>query len=128
VTTVTDPVVARMRMAMAGRTFLSVRGLTRDFRGFRAVDGVDLDVAEGSVRAGRAGRREDHLFNLLTGLKPSGGRIELDGRDVRLRGRVAGSASPLLPDHQPLPQLRPRTRELALAAQRPRLALRRSRS
>lgn len=70
---------------MAGQTLLSVRGLTRDFRGFRAVDGVDLDVAAGSVHAlvGPNGAGKTTLFNLLTGfLRPSGGRIELDGRDV----------------------------------------------
>src|SRR5262249_34979268 len=64
---------------------LAARGLTRDFRGFRAVDGVDLDVAEGSVHAlvGPNGAGKTTLFNLLTGfLKPSAGRIEVAGRDV----------------------------------------------
>jgi branched-chain amino acid transport system ATP-binding protein len=59
--------------------------LTRDFRGFRAVDGVDLDVAEGSVHAlvGPNGAGKTTLFNLLTGfLAPTGGRIEVAGRDV----------------------------------------------
>jgi branched-chain amino acid transport system ATP-binding protein len=64
---------------------LAARGLTRDFRGFRAVDGVDLDVAEGSVHAlvGPNGAGKTTLFNLLTGfLAPTGGRIEVAGRDV----------------------------------------------
>ena len=64
---------------------LAARGLTRDFRGFRAVDGVDLDVAEGSVHAlvGPNGAGKTTLFNLLTGfLTPSAGRIEVAGRDV----------------------------------------------
>jgi branched-chain amino acid transport system ATP-binding protein len=64
---------------------LAARGLTRDFRGFRAVDGVDLDVAEGSVHAlvGPNGAGKTTLFNLLTGfLVPSAGRIEVAGRDV----------------------------------------------
>ena len=64
---------------------LAARGLTRDFRGFRAVDGVDLDVAEGSVHAlvGPNGAGKTTLFNLLTGfLTPSAGRIELAGRDI----------------------------------------------
>ncbi|GAA3762597.1 ABC transporter ATP-binding protein [Plantactinospora mayteni] len=70
---------------MTGQPLLSVRGLTRDFRGFRAVDGVDLDVTAGSVHAlvGPNGAGKTTLFNLLTGfLRPSGGRIALDGRDV----------------------------------------------
>jgi len=70
---------------MAGQALLSARGLTRDFRGFRAVDDIDLDVASDSVHAlvGPNGAGKTTLFNLLTGfLRPSGGRIELAGRDV----------------------------------------------
>ena len=64
---------------------LTTRGLTRDFRGFRAVDRVDLDVAEGHVHAlvGPNGAGKTTLFNLLTGfLKPTSGRIEVAGRDI----------------------------------------------
>jgi branched-chain amino acid transport system ATP-binding protein len=64
---------------------LVARGLTRDFRGFRAVDGVDLAVAEGSVHAlvGPNGAGKTTLFNLLSGfLAPTAGRIELAGRDI----------------------------------------------
>ncbi|WP_433318098.1 ABC transporter ATP-binding protein [Micromonospora sp. CA-269861] len=70
---------------MAGQALLSARGLTRDFRGFRAVDDVDLDVASDSVHAlvGPNGAGKTTLFNLLTGfLRPSGGQIELAGRDI----------------------------------------------
>ncbi|HEX6967823.1 MAG TPA: ABC transporter ATP-binding protein [Micromonosporaceae bacterium] len=70
---------------MAGATILAVHGLTRDFRGFRAVDRVDLRVAQGTVHAlvGPNGAGKTTLFNLLTGfLRPTAGRIELDGRDV----------------------------------------------
>lgn len=64
---------------------LSARGLGKDFRGFRAVDGVDLDVAEGDVHAlvGPNGAGKTTLFNLLTGfLNPSSGRIALAGDDI----------------------------------------------
>lgn len=70
---------------MAGQGLLSVHGLTRDFRGFRAVDGVDLQITAGSVHAlvGPNGAGKTTLFNLLTGfLSPSAGRIELAGRDI----------------------------------------------
>jgi branched-chain amino acid transport system ATP-binding protein len=70
---------------MTARGRLTVRGLTRDFRGFRAVDAVDLDVAPGTVHAlvGPNGAGKTTLFNLLTGfLRPTGGRIGLDGRDL----------------------------------------------
>jgi len=64
---------------------LRTRQLVRDFRGFRAVDQVDLDVADGSVHAlvGPNGAGKTTLFNLLTGfLAPTSGRFELGGRDV----------------------------------------------
>ena len=64
---------------------LRTRGLIREFSGFVAVNGVDLDVEAGTVHAlvGPNGAGKTTLFNLLTGfLKPSGGRIELDGEDV----------------------------------------------
>jgi branched-chain amino acid transport system ATP-binding protein len=71
--------------AVTTAPILSVRGLVRQFRGFRAVDGVDLDVAEASVHAlvGPNGAGKTTLFNLLTGfLAPTAGRIELCGVDI----------------------------------------------
>ncbi|TDE58628.1 ABC transporter ATP-binding protein [Nonomuraea mesophila] len=70
---------------------LRVRGLSREFRGFLAVDGVDLDIAEGSVHAlvGPNGAGKTTLFNLLTGfLKPSAGSVQLAG------GRELAGRSP----------------------------------
>ncbi|MFI0350561.1 ABC transporter ATP-binding protein [Actinomadura sp. 9N407] len=68
---------------MDGRSpVLKARGLVREFRGFRAVDGVDLDVEEGGVHAlvGPNGAGKTTLFNLLTGfLKPTAGSVLLDG-------------------------------------------------
>ncbi len=64
-------------------------GLSKQFRGFTAVNGVDLAVSEGDVHAlvGPNGAGKTTLFNLLTGfLKPTGGQIRLHGREV------AGSA------------------------------------
>jgi branched-chain amino acid transport system ATP-binding protein len=64
---------------------LSTRALVKEFRGFRAVDGVDLDVAAGTVHAlvGPNGAGKTTLFNLLTGfLAPTSGRIEVAGRDL----------------------------------------------
>jgi branched-chain amino acid transport system ATP-binding protein len=63
---------------------LRTEALVKEFRGFRAVDGVDLDIREGSVHAlvGPNGAGKTTLFNLLTGfLKPSAGRVLLAGRD-----------------------------------------------
>ncbi|RSN68189.1 MULTISPECIES: ABC transporter ATP-binding protein [Actinomadura] len=64
---------------------LTARGLVREFRGFRAVDGVDLAVAEGAVHAlvGPNGAGKTTLFNLLTGfLKPTSGSVRLAGREL----------------------------------------------
>jgi len=64
---------------------LRTRGLAKEFNGFHAVQGVDLDIAAGSVHAlvGPNGAGKTTLFNLLTGfLAPSGGTIEIDGHDV----------------------------------------------
>jgi branched-chain amino acid transport system ATP-binding protein len=64
---------------------LASRALSRHFRGFRAVDGVDLAVREGVVHAlvGPNGAGKTTLFHLLSGfLRPTSGRILLDGDDV----------------------------------------------
>jgi branched-chain amino acid transport system ATP-binding protein len=64
---------------------LRTRRICRDFRGFRAVDEVDLEVAEGSIHAlvGPNGAGKTTLFNLLTGfLAPTGGRVEFAGKDI----------------------------------------------
>ncbi len=64
---------------------LSVRNLRRDFGGVRAVDGVDLDVARGSITGliGPNGAGKTTLFNLIAGtLRPTGGEIVFDGRTV----------------------------------------------
>ena len=73
---------------------LSAQGLAKEFRGFRAVDGVDLDVAEGSVHAlvGPNGAGKTTLFNLLTGfLRPP--RADRAGRRRAVRA-LARSRSP----------------------------------
>ncbi len=64
---------------------LEVQGLTKDFRGFRAVDNVDLAVEEGTVHAlvGPNGAGKTTLFNMLTGfIKPTAGQIRFSGEDV----------------------------------------------
>ena len=64
---------------------LSTRGLTKDFRGFRAVKDVDLDVVEGEVHAlvGPNGAGKTTLFNMLTGfIKPTSGTVTVHGQDI----------------------------------------------
>ncbi|PZA06765.1 MULTISPECIES: ABC transporter ATP-binding protein [unclassified Meiothermus] len=64
---------------------LETQGLTKDFRGFRAVNEVNLRVNQGAIHAlvGPNGAGKTTLFNLLTGfLKPSAGRVFLFGEEV----------------------------------------------
>src|SRR5258706_1094000 len=64
---------------------LSLAGLSKEFGGLRAVDGVSLEVAPGERRAiiGPNGAGKTTLFSLISGeTRPSGGRISLFGRDV----------------------------------------------
>jgi branched-chain amino acid transport system ATP-binding protein len=59
--------------------------LGMDFRGFRALDGVDLRVQEGTIHAiiGPNGAGKTTLFNLLSGLlHPTRGRIMFAGREI----------------------------------------------
>ena len=64
---------------------LQTEGLTREFRGFVAVNGVGLRVEEGSIHAliGPNGAGKTTTFNLLTKfLQPSRGSIRFEGRDI----------------------------------------------
>ena len=64
---------------------LQARGLGKDFRGFTAVSGVDLDVARGSIHAliGPNGAGKTTCFNLLTRFLPATrGSIRFDGHDI----------------------------------------------
>lgn len=66
-------------------SLLSVRGLTRDFDGLRAVDGVDLDLTAGEVRAliGPNGAGKTTLVGMIAGrIAPSAGCVTFDGRDI----------------------------------------------
>ena len=75
----------RSRVPTPQRIALRTVGLSKSFRGFQAVNSVDLEVHEGGVHAlvGPNGAGKTTLFNLLTGfLKPSAGTITVFGEDV----------------------------------------------
>lgn len=64
---------------------LSLRGLTRDFGPFRAVDAVSLDIRRGSITGliGPNGAGKTTLFNMVAGtLKPTAGTVNLNGKDI----------------------------------------------
>jgi branched-chain amino acid transport system ATP-binding protein len=64
---------------------LETRGLTKQFRGFTAVRGVDLKIRRGTIHAliGPNGAGKTTVFNLLTKfLEPDAGAIVYDGHDI----------------------------------------------
>jgi branched-chain amino acid transport system ATP-binding protein len=70
---------------MEADTILQTVGLTKIFKGFKAVDGVALAVRRGTIHAliGPNGAGKTTCFNLLTKfLTPSAGKITYAGRDI----------------------------------------------
>ena len=64
---------------------LQTEGLTKEFRGFTAVKGVNLRIKRGTIHAliGPNGAGKTTCFNLLTKfLVPSSGSIRFNGRDI----------------------------------------------
>jgi len=71
--------------APRGGSIISVRGVTKRFGDFVAVDDLSFEVATGSVFAflGANGSGKSTSIRMMIGiLTPSGGEIELDGIDV----------------------------------------------
>ncbi|WP_436799124.1 ABC transporter ATP-binding protein [Halomonas alkalicola] len=70
---------------MMGSAILEVRNLTKEFRGFTAVDDVNLQVQEGHIHAliGPNGAGKTTVFNLLTKfLPPTRGEILYRGKPI----------------------------------------------
>lgn len=64
---------------------LEVRGLTKRFGGFTAVNAVDFDLREGEILGliGPNGSGKSTIFNLIAGtLKPTAGTIRLQGHEI----------------------------------------------
>jgi len=72
-------------MSGVSDTILATTGLTKEFRGFVAVNDVNLTVRTGTIHAliGPNGAGKTTCFNLLTKfLQPSRGQISFKGRDI----------------------------------------------
>src|SRR5450432_839356 len=70
---------------MAEDTILETRGLTKEFKGFVAVNSVDLSVKRGTIHAliGPNGAGKTTCFNLLTHfLTPTRGEIFYNGKAI----------------------------------------------
>jgi branched-chain amino acid transport system ATP-binding protein len=70
---------------------LAIEGLSKRFRGLRAVDDVSFAVERGSIVAliGPNGAGKTTVFNLIAGVhRPDSGRVALDGVDITGIGRT----------------------------------------
>lgn len=78
-------VLEKERPVVSNELILATEGLTKEFAGFVAVNGVDLQVARGTIHAliGPNGAGKTTCFNLLTKfMRPSRGRIVYKGQDI----------------------------------------------
>lgn len=81
-------------------------GLSKDFGALRVLDGVNLEVQEGSLHSivGPNGAGKTTLFNLISGfIKPTQGKVEFKGKDIT---HLPVSDGPpwhkaVFPDHHP---------------------------
>jgi branched-chain amino acid transport system ATP-binding protein len=67
------------------KSLLEIKGLTKDFRGLRALDDLNLQMGADEILGviGPNGAGKTTLFNLITGLiPPTKGRIIFEGRDI----------------------------------------------
>lgn len=72
-------------MSDKGQYILQTQGLTKEFKGFTAVDDVNLNVKRHQIHAliGPNGAGKTTVFNLLTKfLQPTRGKITFNGRDI----------------------------------------------
>ena len=70
---------------MSSDIILETRGLVKEFKGFVAVNDVNLKVRRGTIHAliGPNGAGKTTCFNLLTKfLEPTRGQILFDGHDI----------------------------------------------
>jgi putative multiple sugar transport system ATP-binding protein len=84
-----------------------MRGITKEFPGVRALDGVSLAVEEGEIHAicGENGAGKSTLMKVLSGVYPQGsyeGEILLRGRPVAFQGIRASEAAGVAIIHQEL--------------------------
>ncbi|MEC9434106.1 MAG: ABC transporter ATP-binding protein [Pseudomonadota bacterium] len=79
------PAPAVLRGPKSDRAFIRIQDVVKTFDGFRAVDQVSLDVAEGEIFCllGGSGSGKSTLLRMLAGFEtPDSGRIEIDGQDM----------------------------------------------
>jgi ABC-2 type transport system ATP-binding protein len=80
---------------------IHVESLAKTFGSFRAVDGVSLDVAPGEIHGflGPNGAGKTTTIRMIAGLlKPTAGRVVIDGHDLAREPEAAKGALGFIPD------------------------------
>src|SRR3954471_4700292 len=80
-----SPATHAWRRKLSAETILETQGLTKEFKGFVAVNNVDLTVRRGDIHAliGPNGAGKTTFFNLLTRFRPPPrGKIPYRGKDI----------------------------------------------
>jgi ABC-type branched-subunit amino acid transport system ATPase component len=70
---------------MSAQTILAVRGVSKSFRGLKAVNDVSFEVPRGAICSliGPNGAGKSTFFNLVTGyFRPDTGSVSFEGRDI----------------------------------------------
>jgi ABC-2 type transport system ATP-binding protein len=80
---------------------IRVEGLVKQFGAFRAVDGVSLEVAPGEIHGflGPNGAGKTTTIRMIAGLlKPTSGRVTIDGHDLATAPEAAKLSLGFIPD------------------------------
>ncbi len=87
---------------------VALRGLTKSFGDVVAVDGVDLDIYDGEFLTllGPSGSGKTTVLRMIAGFEmPSGGRIELSGRDVTRQAPFERDVNTVFQDYALFPHM-----------------------
>ena len=87
----------------AGRAILSLRQISKEFPGVKALSNVSLDLYPGQVTAlvGENGAGKSTIVKVLTGIyQPDGGTISVDGKEIDFPNALAASAAGVTAIHQ----------------------------
>jgi ABC-2 type transport system ATP-binding protein len=80
---------------------IAVHDLVKEFGKFKAVDGVNLDVPRGSIHGflGPNGAGKTTTIKMIAGLlKPTAGRILVNGHDLAREPEAAKASLGFIPD------------------------------